>query len=497
STDRNFTLTANTTSVIDVFSAGTTLTFLGNSTSTTGAFTKNGSGTLILSGSNTYTGATTINAGTLLLGATERIANSSNLVVNSGGTFNLANYTETVGDLSGSGNLNLGNGNLTVGASGSTTFNGTISVTSSGSLRKSGSGSLILYSDLGGSVPFVQGGNLTLMSNNNTFAGSLSIYGNATLNVSSMATGASTMMGNSTGGSTTTMGTTTSGTLNYTGSGESTSRNIKIGNTGNATGNATVNANGVSGGAGLIFSNGVFNSPVGNSTTNRSLTLGGSNTDNNTISGVIADNTASTGLVSLIKADAGKWILNGNNTYTGTTTINAGTLILNGNNTGTGAVNVAAGATLGGNGTIGGAVTVAGSLNPGTASTLTLGSTLTFGSGSTLALTLGSNSSKIAFLSTGNLLGSANATLSLTQDTGFDYGATYRIFENTSTTGFAFASITGYDTSAYQAQFAYALLLFGLAGVIFARRRLRSRRAVASSITHPRGAAFSRASLHS
>jgi hypothetical protein len=42
----------------------------------------------------------------------------------------------------------------------------------------------------------------------------------------------------------------------------------------------------------------------------------------------------------------------------------------------------------------------------------------------------------------------------------------------------------------------YALLLFGLASVIFARRRLRGRRAVAS-ITHPHGAAFSRASLHS
>jgi autotransporter-associated beta strand protein len=220
------------------------------------------------------------------------------------------------------------------------------------------------------------------------------------------------------------------------------------------------------------------------------------------------------GNMSLVKTGSGTQILSGSNRYNGNTTINAGTLLITGNSSSaTGAVNVAVGATLGGNGTIGGAVTVAGSLNPGTASTLTLGSTLTFGSGSTLALTLGSNSSKIAFLSTGNLLGSGNATLSLTQDTGFDYGATYRIFENTSTTGFAFSSIIGYDTSAYEAQFGFSsnnydltftavpepssyALLFGLAGVIFARRRLQSRRAVAS-ITHPHGAAFSRASLHS
>jgi len=224
-----------------------------------------------------------------------------------------------------------------------------------------------------------------------------------------------------------------------------------------------------------------------------SLTLNPGSAVTNTYSGVIAN--LGSGAMALNKSGAGTQILSGTNTYSGITTINAGTLLITGNSSSaTGAVNVAAGATLGGNGTIGGAVTVAGSLNPGTASTLTLGSTLTFGSGSTLALTLGSNSSKIAFLSAGaNLLGSGNATLSFTQDTGFDYGATYRIFENTSTTAFAFSSITGYDTSAYQAQFgfdsnnynltftavpepsSYALLLFGLAGVIFARRRLRSR----------------------
>lgn len=51
------------------------------------------------------------------------------------------------------------------------------------------------------------------------------------------------------------------------------------------------------------------------------------------------------------------------------------------------------------------------------------------------------------------LLGSGNAILEINQITGFNYANTYTIFENVTTAGFTFASITGYDTSGYSANF--------------------------------------------
>jgi fibronectin-binding autotransporter adhesin len=63
---------------------------------------------------------------------------------------------------------------------------------------------------------------------------------------------------------------------------------------------------------------------------NRTLTLTGTNTGDNTLAGVLANSPTAT--LSLVKAGAGTWALTGANTYSGTTTINAGTLKLGGDN---------------------------------------------------------------------------------------------------------------------------------------------------------------------
>ena len=58
----------------------------------------------------------------------------------------------------------------------------------------------------------------------------------------------------------------------------------------------------------------------------KNLRLGGSNTGINTFAGKIADGAGA--VVSLTKAESGKWILAGANTYTGNTTVSGGTLVL-------------------------------------------------------------------------------------------------------------------------------------------------------------------------
>jgi autotransporter-associated beta strand protein len=79
STNRNFTLTAGTTSKIDISNAATVLTISGASTNTTGSITKEGAGTLELTGTNLHTGATAVSTGTLKVN-TGVLSNSTILV---------------------------------------------------------------------------------------------------------------------------------------------------------------------------------------------------------------------------------------------------------------------------------------------------------------------------------------------------------------------------------------------------------------------------------
>jgi autotransporter-associated beta strand protein len=102
---------------------------------------KTGAGPLILSGSNTYTGSTTVSAGTLKVSGGNAIPDSSpvNLL---GGSLDLGGSNETIGSLSGSGNVSLGSGTLRTFASPYPGFSGIIS--GSGGLEKLGPGTLFL-----------------------------------------------------------------------------------------------------------------------------------------------------------------------------------------------------------------------------------------------------------------------------------------------------------------------------------------------------------------
>jgi autotransporter-associated beta strand protein len=87
----------------------------------------------------------------------------------------------------------------------------------------------------------------------------------------------------------------------------------------------------------------------------RQFTLSGSNLGTNTLAPVIGD-ASDGGVVGITKTGPGKWVLSGNNTYTGSTKVQAGILLINGNQSGDGVTTVAAGAALGGTGTLGGSL---------------------------------------------------------------------------------------------------------------------------------------------
>jgi autotransporter-associated beta strand protein len=129
----------NSTLTIDQASDATFAGIIKDNTS--GSVVKTGAGTLTLTGSNIYQGATTVSVGTLSLSATNAIASSIAMNVASGANLNI-NGTQTIGTLSGLGNVNLSSGALTVSQGTFSEYSGVIGGT--GSLTKSGIGVLKL-----------------------------------------------------------------------------------------------------------------------------------------------------------------------------------------------------------------------------------------------------------------------------------------------------------------------------------------------------------------
>jgi len=255
---------------------------------------KSGSSTLTLASmNNTYSGGTVINAGSLNLGSNS----DANLGAASGGlTFNgSGTITYTDGLV-----LNV-NRTITLNQGANIALNNAITV--NGKLTGSGAFS-------------VNTADAFIFSNSsNDFSGTImSATANSTGYGLDMAS-----IGDATGAGLINLNNGTFRWIKASG-GTTTFANRQFALSG-TTGPGTISARGASSDENLIINKDLLITGVGNKT----LTLAGINTGNNTFAGNIADGPSS--VISLTKADAGKWILSGTNTYSGATTVTAGKLV--------------------------------------------------------------------------------------------------------------------------------------------------------------------------
>jgi fibronectin-binding autotransporter adhesin len=425
-----------------------------------GAFSlvKAGSGNWELTGNNTFVGSTTIEEGSLTVSSLNT-ANGSAPSSSLGVPSSLAASV-----------IKLGSGSLTGGliynGAGQTTDRvfELVGTTGGGFIHSSGSGSLVITSNLlvsgAGVKSFTLGGtntgdnafngvigggaNLSLVKTGsgtwsaggaNTFAGTTTIQDGtlvaSSLNRVSGGTASSSL------GAPTNVGAGTialgqgalTGTLRYVGAGESTDRVINLAGT---TGGGSVEASGT---GALNMEGNVTATGVGAKT----FTLGGSSTAANRLSGIISNAP-----ISLVKAGEGSWIISGANQYTGTTTVNAGVLQVGqagAGRTGTGATTVNGGV-LAGSGTIDGTANVTnhtigalGAVRPGdnagaAIGTLTFNGNLLVSSGASMTFGVASRT-----LNDGNILGQL-ASGSYEGDGGYStLSSTFNLWNNTAVPG--------------------------------------------------------------
>lgn len=209
---------------------------------------------------------------------------------------------------------------------------------------------------------------------------------------------------------------------------------------------------------GLVFNNNATVSGAASTGNTMTLTLNGNSPSShtsfgNSIRSVVSDGTGG-GKLAVTKAGTGTWVLFGDNTYTGATTVNAGTLMLYGSTGSGSAVAVNSGGTLVGGGTINGAATLnsgghlqAGNLgNTGTSTvgTLTMGS-LTSSGGGFLDIEFSSISLYDVYAITGalTLTGTTNVNLfAVATSNPFITQGTYTIMTAASISGFNASSFT-------------------------------------------------------
>ncbi len=301
-----------------------------------------GTGTTTLSLANSYGGLTTINSGVIRISDALALGGTANgLVVNGDMTGAATNARlELSGGIivSGESATIKGNGNFLgalQGFSGANEWAGNVVI--DGDLTRIGaaSGASLLVSgviDDGANDYRIlyrmnDAASSVTLTGANTYTGGTSVVGTGALIVGSLNSVVGGTASSHLGAPTTEangriiLGTgDTVGILRYAGIGETTDRTIQVGD-GNGTGGGTIESSGASGA--LVFSAATLNA-AHTGTSTRTLTLGGTNANANTVQGIIQNN--STGAVSVAKTGSGSWTLSGANTYTGSTIVDQGTL---------------------------------------------------------------------------------------------------------------------------------------------------------------------------
>lgn len=282
------------------------------------SFEKIGSGILVLSATNTYQGDTNISAGTLRLSNGTAISDTGGTVnVSSGATLDIASY-ETIGSISGAGNINLNNYALTTGGNNtSTTYSGVLSGT--GSLTIVGTGKTTLSGTNTYSGNTINSGTISVSEDNNLGSGGALLFNGGTMLTTATFSSSRATTLYASGGTFNTDENTIftqngtingSGTLTKTGKGTLVISEANYGYTGD-----TVVSEGT-----LRFMNVAINN-AGNILNNATV-------ESNHVDASVSDyyNDVISGTGSLIKTGAGRLILTNGNTYTGGTTISEGSL---------------------------------------------------------------------------------------------------------------------------------------------------------------------------
>ncbi|CAN5352644.1 autotransporter-associated beta strand repeat-containing protein [soil metagenome] len=302
----------------------------------------------MLTGNSTFTGNVELNQGTVrLFGATATIgtpAAASTFAVRQETTFDInaanASNTTTIGGLNGAGVITNGGGNITgTGTTAGTLSIGSATTTAVGyftGLIQNGTG--VLHLTKNGTAASIQE-----FTNNNTFTGTVTLIG-GTLGVTTLADiGVNSGIGRGISTNDTTNAASlvfNGGTLAYIGSSATVYRptqtpSVSINRLFTLAGNGSIDSSGsfgdnarnarVANNAALVFNNSAAVAFTGSG--DRTLTLLGDSTGDNTMGLQLVNNTAGSGVFNLTKTGTGLWMLgHASNNYTGLTTVSNGTL---------------------------------------------------------------------------------------------------------------------------------------------------------------------------